>query len=614
MYIIPQPKSFTCTSGNFILRYEASIILSPKLEEDALFYAGVLREDIGRHAGYVPAITKGRGVSGCIYLDIDSGMGAQSYTLIVTQEGVVITGGSSAGLWYGVQTLRQILKQTGPCIPGLHIEDEPELPNRGFYHDVARGRVPTLDYLKALADRLAYYKINQLQLYIEHSFLFRGFSEIWRDDTPLTPEDILELDAYCRRRNIELVPSISTFGHFYKILESRTYGHLRELEEFQHPFSLYDRMRHHTLDVSNPESLKLAKAMIEEFLPLFTSRQFNICADETFDLGKGKSRELAGKQGTDRIYIEYVKELCRFLTEKGIRPMFWGDIICGFPEAIGELPKDTICLNWGYEPEEKENNSRSLYEAGAVQYLCPGVAGWNQFVNRLESAYRNIRTMCGYAARYKAIGLLNTDWGDFGHINHPDLSIAGMIYGAAFSWNGKEIPFEEINRQISRVEFEDTSEQILSVAARIEQCGIFSWEHAVRWLEMGEQGKTEAEKETYFRQMDMPGVTEANRHLEQIQEELYRGIAAVGTDRKAYIHPYLLGAKGCRIFNSLGAVLGFHKYGIPGGEREDTCRLAEELEVWFYHYKKLWRTVSRESELFRLQHVIDAYADMLRDI
>ena len=57
--------------------------------------------------------------------------------------------------------------------------------------------------------------------------------------------------------------------------------------------------------------------------------------------------------------------------------------------------------------------------------------------------------MCGYAAKYHGIGVLNTDWGDFGHVNDPAFSVPGMIYGAVFSWNGEKIPFAELNRMIS---------------------------------------------------------------------------------------------------------------------------------------------------------------------
>ena len=165
---------------------------------------------------------------------------------------------------------------------------------------------------------MAAYKLNQLQLYMEHTFLFAKFSEVWRDDTPLTPEDILELDAYCRKRHIELIPSIACFGHLYKVLRTRTYCHLCELPDMeQEPFGFVDRMKHHTLDVSNPESMQLAKSLIDEFMPLFTSKYFNICADETFDLGKGKSAGLAETKGTQRMYLDFVKELCGYVVSKG---------------------------------------------------------------------------------------------------------------------------------------------------------------------------------------------------------------------------------------------------------------------------------------------------------
>ena len=75
-------------------------------------------------------------------------------------------------------------------LSALHIEDAPAIVNRGYYFDCTRGRIPKLSWLKQLADRMAYYKLNQLQLYVEHSYLFRGMTELWRDDTPLTAEEI----------------------------------------------------------------------------------------------------------------------------------------------------------------------------------------------------------------------------------------------------------------------------------------------------------------------------------------------------------------------------------------------------------------------------------------
>lgn len=108
--------------------------------------------------------------------------------------------------------------------------------------------------------------------------------------------------------------------------------------------------------------------------------------------------------------------------------MFWGDILCGFPEKIKDLPKEVICLNWGYAPQQSEHETKLLAQVGAAQYICPATIGWNQWVNLFEDAYQNITRMCTYAVKYHAIGVLNTDWGDFGHINQPEFSRPGMIY------------------------------------------------------------------------------------------------------------------------------------------------------------------------------------------
>lgn len=395
MYLLPKPRKWKTTEGIFTICYNRAIVVDnscpPEVYEDAKLFQQVLCESLG----FTLRITRGSACPGDISLRLDEALEAQAYELHINADGIIITGGSACGLFYGMQTLRQMTQQEGCCLPYTSIQDRPQIEHRGFYHDVTRGRIPTMDYLKKLVDRMAAYKLNQLQLYMEHTFLFAKFSEVWRDDTPLTPEDILELDAYCRKRHIELIPSIACFGHLYKVLRTRTYCHLCELPDMeQEPFGFVDRMKHHTLDVSNPESMQLAKSLIDEFMPLFTSKYFNICADETFDLGKGKSAGLAETKGTQRMYLDFVKELCGYVVSKGKIPMFWGDIICAFPEAVQELPKETICLNWGYDADWPEDSTRKLSGAGARLYNCPGVSGWDQLVNQIRVSYENISRMC----------------------------------------------------------------------------------------------------------------------------------------------------------------------------------------------------------------------------
>lgn len=288
MYLIPSPAKMIKKEGHYLLSYKAWMNVEPGCSQLVTRQASLFHEKIRKILGYQPIFRRGFGQSGDIVIRQDDTMKKESYVLDITQESVMLTGGSK-GLWHGMQTLCQILEQSGAVLPALYIEDAPEIENRGYYFDCARGRIPKMEWLKSLVDRMAYYKLNQLQLYIEHSYLFRDMTELWRDDTPLTASEIMELDAYCVERGIELVPSLSSFGHLYKLLSTKEYCHLCELENSEkQPFSLDGRMHHHTINVSDPNGIALIKKMIAEYMELFSSKQFNICADETFDLGQEK--------------------------------------------------------------------------------------------------------------------------------------------------------------------------------------------------------------------------------------------------------------------------------------------------------------------------------------
>lgn len=605
MYIIPEPQEMNRGEGCYTVAFDQKIVIASSCGVNVYEYGKLLQEELRACTGYGLSITRGGSCKAAVTLSVDSTMGEEEYRLDVQEDGIRIAGGADRGVLYGVQTLRQIVRQEGVCIPYVTVHDYPAIKNRGFYHDVTRGRIPTLSYLKKLADNIAFYKMNQLQLYIEHTYLFEGLSEMWRDDTPLTAQDILEFDAYCRKLNIELVPNISCFGHLYKLLRTKTYEHLCEIPEpRKEPFGLRDRMMHHTINVSDEESLALIKSLIDQFMPLFTSEHFNIGADETFDLGKGKNLQRAEQIGMDRLYIDFVKELCEYVVSKGKKPMFWGDIICDFPQVIKELPEETICLNWGYEKEQSDESTRKLAAAGAVQYNCPGVSGWNQFVNRLDVAYENIKRMCSYALQYGTEGVLTTDWGDYGHINHPDFGIPGRIYGAAFSWNRNIPDFEEINRKISRVEFGDVSEKLVSVMAEIPSCQVFNWEEAVRYIECKTPAPTADE---------LAGIKKALQNLERIADTLRHMTPGLSGQTLSLVHACLVAIRGIELFQKIGVALSARGYHTEPVLDVEGGVLAQELEEWFMYYKEVWRSVSRESELYQLQDVIFCYADLLRD-
>src|SRR5439155_17149515 len=152
----------------------------------------------------------------------------QGYTLLIRPGEISINGHDAAGLFYGRQTLVQLRRQLRESLPCLRIEDWPDFANRGVMIDISRDKVPTMPTLFALVDSLAELKINQLQLYTEHTFAYRAHREVWKDASPMVPEEIRPLDSYCVERHIELVPNQNSFGHMERWLKHKTYEHLAE--------------------------------------------------------------------------------------------------------------------------------------------------------------------------------------------------------------------------------------------------------------------------------------------------------------------------------------------------------------------------------------------------
>lgn len=617
MFLLPQPQLLEMQDGSLPLLYAGDIIIDSRCDASVNDYAKLLQHEIADVLGFHYGLTrKAAPEAGAFFISKAAAKRPESYTLTVSEDYVRIEGADNAGILYAIQTLRQIIRQNGASLPALHIEDFPDMQNRGFYHDVTRGRVPTLDYLKKLVDTCSFYKINQLQLYVEHTYLFKGLTELWRDTTPLTAEEIMELDAYCRKYEIELVPSLASFGHLYTLLCSQSYHHLCELEgSADRPFSLDDRMMHHTIDISNPESFELIKSMLGEYMQLFSSRYFNICADETFDLGKGRTAALAAEKGSTTLYVEFLTKLCHFIMENGRTPMFWSDVIAQQPEVLTQIPEDAICLHWDYDPMVSEERLEKLVNAGGKNiYVCPGAQGWNHLINNHFDAYTNISKMCSFAYRYHATGILNTDWGDFGHVNHPEFSTVGLIYGAAFSWN-KHIESEEnLNRAISVVQYKDNSEQLVSLFREIGMWDIFPWYHVVRFKELLDIDHDEARAKEMLFYCSTAEFTNGASHLEKGMRDLYAALKDAVPATKTVINAYLIMAEGTRLLNLTGAALCRYRYGKTESNAPEPKQLAKQLELWTLDYRALWRSVSKESELARIVEVFTWYADYLRNL
>ena len=361
---------------------------------------------------------------------------AESYALKISPAGIELQARDAVGVIYGAQTLRQIHAQNPDALPCLEILDGPDLPVRGFMLDVSRCKVPTQAELLALIRALGQLRVNQLQLYVEHTFAFPGHEDAWQDASPLTPAEIRELDAACAALGIELVPNLNTFGHMERWLRHPRYRALAECPQgWIHPLTEQFKEFPGTL---KPDDVSLAfvASLLDDYLPCFRSRQVNIGGDEPWELGQGFSKEAVATRGKHRVYLDHLHKLCALATERGHTPQFWGDILLEDLALAQDAPQDALPVVWGYDAGHPfQTQCGRLQELGRAYLVAPGTSAWQSFTGRLDNALTNQAEAIGAARQHGARGVLVTTWGDNGTHQPWPTAWLPMAAGLAQAWS-----------------------------------------------------------------------------------------------------------------------------------------------------------------------------------
>ncbi len=460
LHLAPAPSSVASAGGYHTLARDRTIVIACDGRDACMAGARALRDAIDRYAGGRWEIRAASGLAereGAVaVIDRRAVRQREGYHLTIGDERIGIVAHDTAGIQHAFSTLTQIVRQCGRRLPRLHIEDAPAFAHRGVMLDISRDKVPTMQTLYGLVDMLAGWKINQFQLYMEHTFAYQQHRAVWKDASPLTGEEVLALDAYCRARHIDLVPNQNSFGHMARWLEHKPYNGLAEAP--RGTTLPWGKLPPFTLDPADHRSIELVEGLYAELLPHFTSRLFNVGCDETFDLGRGKSADAVAKRGAGRVYLDFLLKVHALCARHDRQMMFWGDIILQHPELIPELPRDVIALEWGYEHDHPfRQDAKAFRGAGVQYYVCPGAGGWNSLIGRLDNAVENIRNATTNGKRHGASGVLNTEWGDNGHMQPLAVAWPGMLYGAAMSWSPRESASLDLAAALSLHAFDDPS-------------------------------------------------------------------------------------------------------------------------------------------------------------
>jgi hexosaminidase len=466
--IIPAPKQTVAGEGSFSLR-NARIVLGDARSEDDRFAARDFIDDVKATAGVSISVTRGKSRDDILIGRIDLPLVAQAikrmaaqaaatlneegYVIVVNADHIVVAGQTPAGTFYGLQTLKQLVRGDGSdaFIPAVKITDWPTMRWRGVSDDISRGPVPTVDYIKRQIRTEAYFKMNMHSFYMEHTFSSELHPLIGPEGGSLTAAEIKDVVAYARNYHVELVPEQQTFGHLHKALRLEKYADLAET-----PYG----------DVLSPQqqaSYKLIEDWYKELNDLFPGQFFHIGEDETFELGEGQSRTEAQTKGVGAVYFEHLNRVRDLLKPYNRKLMFWGDIALHHPDLIGSIPKDMIVMNWQYGARNEFIASiKPFHDAGLQQFVCPGAQTWNQIFPNTEAAAKNIINFVRDGQQAGAIGMLNTTWDDDGE-SLFETAWYPLALGAAASWQAGTLDVSEFDRNFAWSFYRTEGNELLTV-------------------------------------------------------------------------------------------------------------------------------------------------------
>lgn len=364
-------------------------------------------------------------------------IGKEGYVLVLNTKERFLVANTETGLFYGLQTLRQ-LTDAG-WNKELVITDWPSLPYRVMFDDISRGPISKVAYIKQQIERMASLKVNGLSFYIEHVIQTGAYPDFAPADGKLTITDVKELDAYAAKYHMQLIGSFQSFGHFNNILSLPQYQSMGETSTMISPL--------------DPKARHFLESVITEMCGAFSSPYFNVNCDETFDLGKGKSKKYTDSVGVARFYADHLKFLYDVVKKNGKKLMMWGDIVLQHEEILDMLPKDIVYMTWEYgDPQSYGKWIDPFVKRNLSFMVCPGILNTNRLFPDLAIAKANINGFINEGYTKGTLGAYTTIWDEGGDQLFSE-DWYGVYMAAEKSWNVKAVFGESFDQRYEQTAY-----------------------------------------------------------------------------------------------------------------------------------------------------------------
>ena len=363
-------------------------------------------------------------------------MKEEGYFLDVDANGIIIVAESERGKFYGVMSLLQMMhrEKKSMFVEGATIEDFPLEKIRGISDDISRGQVSTVENFKKIIRFLARYKMNTYSPYLEDMFVFKNHPLIGKGRGAMTPQEVKELDVYAKKYCIDMIPTFETLGHWENILARPEYIGLAEFPGAQ------------TLNVSDEKVYAVLDEMIGELCAAFSSPYFNMGADESWDVGLGADKDRVAKEGLASVHAEHYKRVADLVRKHGKKPMMYGDIILNQPEILGKIPKDITIVDWHYNASYSYNSTEVFQKAGFPFIASPAVWTFTGPFPNFFNTFVNIQNFNRDGFIRGSLGLLTSNWNDYGGEELRELNYYGYAWTAECAWQPLNASADSFNK------------------------------------------------------------------------------------------------------------------------------------------------------------------------
>ena len=387
----------------------------------------------------------------------------QAYQLKLDSREIFITANASPGLFYGVQTLLQLLKSENEKVffPGGEIVDWPDLDLRMIYWDDAH-HLERLDAMKRAIRQASYYKINAFALKLEGHFQFENAKPLVEPYAYSTAE-YQQLTDYARAHHVELIPFLDAPAHISFILKHPEYTGLRAF-----PNSNYQ------LDVTNPKAEELIMGMFDNLIDANRGGKYIFFStDEAYYVGMSENeKKRAGLiGGNGKLLAEYITRISNKLKQKGRTVIIWGE----YPLTVSDVSKLPSHLINGINGNSKEFGSKfkeqgirhlvftstqgveplfpNYYKLpvkkdipadNAIQLTDDELQQGDLSEGRVGELIQTINSELA-AGQSDFMGVVVCGWGDAGL--HPETFWLGYATGNAVAWNKNSINSQELTER-----------------------------------------------------------------------------------------------------------------------------------------------------------------------